>query len=81
MVGWGIMGIEAYYSEHSETQVRLYKDLADKYGLVVTGGSDFHGQNIKGISLGTGKGTLNIAYKILEKLKARQKDVQQPGAA
>lgn len=78
MVDWGIMGIEAYYSEHSDTQVRLYKDLAEKYGLVITGGSDFHGQNIKGISLGTGKGSLHIAYKCLEKLKGRLKDVNPP---
>ena len=81
MVGWGIMGIEAYYSEHSETQVRLYKDMAEKYNLALTGGSDFHGQNIKGISLGTGKGSLNIAYKYLEKLKTRLKDVQPRAVA
>jgi predicted metal-dependent phosphoesterase TrpH len=77
MAGWGLMGIEAYYSEHSETQVRLYKDLAEKHNLVITGGSDFHGQNIKGISLGTGKGSLNVPYKCLEKLKARVKDLRQ----
>ena len=76
MAGWGLMGIEVYYSEHSSTQVRLYKDLAEKHNLVITGGSDFHGQNIKGISLGIGKGGLNVPYKCLEKLKARVKDVQ-----
>ena len=76
MAGWGLMGIEVYYSEHSATQVRLYKDLAEKHNLVITGGSDFHGQNIKGISLGIGKGGLNVPYKCLEKLKARVKDVQ-----
>ena len=74
MAGWGLMGIEVYYSEHSPTQVRLYKDLAEKHNLVITGGSDFHGQNIKGISLGIGKGNLNVPYKCLEKLKARVKD-------
>jgi 3',5'-nucleoside bisphosphate phosphatase len=77
MAGWGLMGIEVYYSEHSPTQVRLYKDLAEKHNLVITGGSDFHGQNIKGISLGIGKGNLNVPYKCLEKLKARVKDVQK----
>ena len=77
MAGWGLMGIEVYYSEHSPTQVRLYKDLAEKHNLVITGGSDFHGQNIKGISLGIGKGGLNVPYKCLEKLKARAKDVRQ----
>ncbi len=76
MVGWGILGIEVYYSEHSETQVRLYRDLAEKYNLALTGGSDFHGQNIKGICLGSGKGGLNISYKCLERLKMRLKDVQ-----
>jgi predicted metal-dependent phosphoesterase TrpH len=77
MAGWGLMGIEAYYSEHTETQVRLYKDLAEKHNLLITGGSDFHGQSIKGICLGTGKGSLNVQYKCLEKLKARVKEVQK----
>ena len=43
LVDAGLMGIETYYNEHSATQVRAYLDLCDRYGLVATGGSDFHG--------------------------------------
>ena len=43
LVDAGLMGIETYYNEHSAAQVRAYLDLCDRYGLVATGGSDFHG--------------------------------------
>ena len=47
-----------------------YKLLAKRYNLAITGGSDFHGKNIKGIDLGTGRGNLKIPYTTLENLKA-----------
>lgn len=40
---WGIAGIEAYSPDHTPQQVRAYRDIARRYGLVATGGSDFHG--------------------------------------
>jgi 3',5'-nucleoside bisphosphate phosphatase len=43
LVGLGLMGIEAYYPEHSRSLVTRYQDLAKRWGLVLTGGSDFHG--------------------------------------
>jgi predicted metal-dependent phosphoesterase TrpH len=39
----GLAGIEVYYSKHSDAQVKHYKSLAKKYGLLMTGGSDYHG--------------------------------------
>ncbi len=39
----GLVGIEAYYAEHSADQVAEYLALAAKYDLIVTGGTDFHG--------------------------------------
>ena len=39
----GLDGIEAYHSAHSDRQTRLYRDLAERFGLAVVGGSDFHG--------------------------------------
>lgn len=39
----GIEGIEAYYPRHDEEDTKRYLALADKYHLMVTGGSDFHG--------------------------------------
>ena len=44
--------------------------LAEEYGLLKTGGSDFHGANKPTISLGVGKGELDVPYAWLERLKA-----------
>jgi predicted metal-dependent phosphoesterase TrpH len=43
----GLRGLECHYSSHSPEQVALYISLARKHGLVVTGGSDFHGERVK----------------------------------
>ncbi len=43
LADWGLMGIEAYYPEHSRGLIERYKELANRYGWVVTGGSDYHG--------------------------------------
>jgi predicted metal-dependent phosphoesterase TrpH len=47
LVSVGLQGLECYYSSHSPELVRLYVSLARKHGLVVTGGSDFHGECVK----------------------------------
>jgi predicted metal-dependent phosphoesterase TrpH len=39
----GLMGIEAYYPEHSRSLTRRYVELAHDLGLICTGGSDYHG--------------------------------------
>jgi len=75
-VNYGLRGIEAYYSEHSQGQVNLYKDIAEKYRLLITGGSDFHGHNIKGVKLGKGKNNLSIPYSILANLKKSRQAIQ-----
>jgi len=43
LVDAGLGGIETYYAEHSGAQVRSYLELCRRFGLVATGGSDFHG--------------------------------------
>ena len=43
LVRAGLMGIEAYYAEHSPQQTRDYVQLCRDHGLVATGGSDYHG--------------------------------------
>ncbi|MGE5544502.1 MAG: phosphatase, partial [Bacillota bacterium] len=42
IIAMGIDGLEAYYPQHSETQTMYYRSIAERYGLLVTGGSDFH---------------------------------------
>ncbi|RAO99979.1 phosphoesterase [Petrotoga sp. 9PW.55.5.1] len=49
---YGLDGIEAYYSKHTQKMTEKYQKLAKKYDLVTTAGSDYHGDNKKDIKLG-----------------------------
>ena len=66
----GLKGLEVYYTDHSEEDIVQYRKLAEKHGLVMTGGSDFHGSFKPDIDLGKGRGNLKVPYELLEKLKA-----------
>ena len=65
----GLMGIEAFYSSYSNQDERDMLRLAKKYDLLLSGGSDFHGDNKPGLDLGTGYGKLFVPFEILEKIK------------
>lgn len=73
----GLDGIEVHYSTHSPRQTQVIAGLAAKYGLAISGGSDFHGESQGGrsgqtVELGTGiGGNLSISYSVLEDLKKR----------
>lgn len=64
----GIKGIEAYYPEHSLEQTRFFVSLADTLGLVVTGGTDFHGAVRPEIALGSGRGDFSVPADLWERL-------------
>lgn len=66
----GLMGIEVFYSTYSNQDVRDMQRLADKYELLVSGGSDFHGANKPGLDLGCGYGRLFVPEEALWKIKA-----------
>ena len=68
----GLEGLECRYSGYDETMSGYLERLAEEYGLLKTGGSDFHGENKKDIALGDGKGALNVPYGFLESLKAHR---------
>lgn len=64
----GLMGIEVYHTDHSEEQTAYFATLACNKGLVLTGGSDFHGDLKQGTVMGRGEGDLYVAdelYRIL----------------
>ena len=68
----GLLGMECRYSGYSPEQSAYLEALADEYGLIKTGGSDFHGGNKPQIELGRGiAGGLDVPYEWLEKLKDR----------
>ncbi len=66
----GLDGVEVYYSTHAARQTREYLSLAQQLGLLVTGGSDFHGLTKPDIDVGIGKGTLHVPTSLLTKMKA-----------
>ena len=66
----GLKGMECRYSGYGPEKVAYLEALAAEYGLVKTGGSDFHGDNKPHIQLGTGiENELDVPYAWLEKLK------------
>ena len=68
----GLVGIEACYSDHTPEMVKEYMRLAERFHLVPTGGSDFHGESKKEISLGKGRGDLAVPLEFLHRLKDRR---------
>jgi predicted metal-dependent phosphoesterase TrpH len=52
----GLIGLEVIHSDHDAALVEKYTQLADRLGLLKTGGSDFHGTNKKDIELGLARG-------------------------
>jgi predicted metal-dependent phosphoesterase TrpH len=43
----GLLGIEVYYAEYSAAQHRALREIADRWTLIPTGGSDYHGPHFK----------------------------------
>ena len=66
----GLMGIEVYYPLHPPEITRQYAEMADRLGLLKTGGTDFHGDLTPEIQMGTGKGDFNVPFEVYEKLIA-----------
>jgi hypothetical protein len=66
----GLQGIEVYHPEHTPEDEMRYLGFAERYGLAVTGGSDFHGDIKPELKLGTGFGNLSVPREILDRLRA-----------
>jgi len=64
-IDYGLMGLEAYYPEHSQAMINFYLNLAKKHNLLVTGGSDCHGGAKPEIRIGS----IKIPYELVERLK------------
>jgi predicted metal-dependent phosphoesterase TrpH len=65
LVDAGLDGIECFHTKHSTAAAKRYLGIADKFHLLVTGGSDCHGFS-KGKPL---IGTVKLPYEHVEKLK------------
>ncbi|MFH1147880.1 MAG: PHP domain-containing protein [Pseudomonadota bacterium] len=70
----GLNGLEVIYSDHTNEQTRQYQKICSKFGLLATGGTDYHGSYKPEIAIGRGRGGLRIPYELLAEMKkARQK--------
>lgn len=56
----GLQGIECFYRDHAEEDEARFLALAEKFRLVPTGGSDFHGTNRPDVHLGVGEGSMRV---------------------
>jgi predicted metal-dependent phosphoesterase TrpH len=64
----GLKGIEVYYPEHTKNLIEYYSRIASRYNLLITGGTDFHGDIKPEIKMGVGKGDFFVPYELYEKL-------------
>lgn len=63
---YDIDGIECMHSEFNDENIEYLMDLCHKRGYYMSGGSDYHGVNKKGIEMGVGKGNLRITKELVE---------------
>lgn len=65
LIDYGLMGIEVYYPAHTQSMINFYLGWAKKFDLLITGGSDCHGD-----AKPEGKiGSVKIPYALVERLK------------
>lgn len=65
----GLDAMETVYSTYDEATTQRAKSIAKEFGLLESGGSDFHGANKPDISVGKGRGNLVIPMEFLEKMR------------
>lgn len=68
----GLAGIECYYGDYERAQQEELAKTTRRFGLIPSGGSDYHGTYKQGLELGTGRGELHVPDHVLEELEANQ---------
>ncbi|MDP8264910.1 MAG: PHP domain-containing protein [Candidatus Aceula lacicola] len=66
LVKGGLQGLEVYYPNCSRSVIEYYENLGKKYKLILTGGSDAHGEGKENTFIGKAK----VPYETVEQLKA-----------
>jgi len=64
----GVDGVEVFYPEHSDRETAHYAALAERHGLLKTGGTDFHGGMKPDVDLGSGYGDLHVPAVLYTRL-------------
>lgn len=65
----GLDGVEVIYPTHYEPQIHRLTQYCKSHNLIITGGSDFHGDNKPNIQIGSGYGKTQVPYELLEQFK------------
>ena len=68
----GLDGMETVYTKYSDEKTAIAKALAAEFGILESGGSDFHGAAKPDVFLGSGRGNLLIPLEYLDNLKKRK---------
>ena len=69
LIDAGLMGLETHHSSYDDAAIAKATAIAAEFGLLPSGGSDFHGQAKPDIHLGEGKGNLRIPLSFLDALE------------
>ena len=64
----GLRAIERYYPSFTEEEIQFADYLINKYNLLPSGGTDFHGKHRPGLDVGVGENGFYIPYSIYEGL-------------
>ena len=75
LIPYGLEGIEGYYTDYTPDMERRYRAMAKELGLTLSGGTDYHGANKPHITIGQGRGNLEIPYSVLDGLRERHKAI------
>ncbi|MCQ2417622.1 MAG: PHP domain-containing protein [Oscillospiraceae bacterium] len=73
--GIGLVGIEAYYPKHTETQFQTCMHLAEEFHLLPSIGSDYHGNHKPGVALFTGKDNSLLSLRARKEYDGQLADV------
>ena len=69
----GLVGMETAYSTYDDETAALAARMAEQFGLLPSGGSDYHGAKKSDIRMGVGKGTLRVPVQWVSALKEQVK--------
>lgn len=75
LIPYGLDGVEGYYSDYTPDMEQRYRAMAKELGLVISGGTDYHGANKPHLSIGKGRGNLKIPYSVLDGLRDRHRNI------
>ena len=69
LVQAGLMGVEVYHPQHSTSEERVLEELCEQYGLLMTGGSDYHGPQPKPKAGDIDLNSLDLSLELLDSVK------------